>query len=179
MAPDPFPTDRMAGGQFEEFAPQVLIQDRLSSGGLPAVALASAADSTEVVQVSETVFQAMRDGDGTVIVAHLSMDALAAVDEILLNLRENPDLTLAMLSFNWGVETVPMDYAEWDRADLLSVIYSSPLSKSILLDPGNRISGVEVSGGSAVVTWTLCGEEWPMALVLEDGIWLVSDLEDF
>jgi len=146
---------------------------------LAVTAIAPASDSTEVLSVADTVFIAMQEADGEIIAAHLSYSALLEIDGILANLLEYPDLTLTMLSFNWGVETVPLDYAEWNRADLLSVIYSSPLSRSILLDPGNARSGIELSGSTATVTWTLRGEEWPMVLVREDGSWKVRDLEDF
>jgi hypothetical protein len=146
---------------------------------IPAAALASAADSTAAADVSVEVFSAMQEADGAAIVACLSLGALAELDGILQNLRENPDLTLAMLSFNWGVETVPTNYDEWGYGDLLSVIYSSTFSKSILLDTTNSLTEVTVAGDTAVALWSLCGEDWPMVLVLEDGEWKVDDIEDF
>jgi hypothetical protein len=146
---------------------------------LPVAALASGADSTAAADVALEVFSAMQAADGTALVAHLSLGALAELDGILQNLRENPDLTLAMLSFNWGVETVPTNYGEWGYGDLLSVIYSSTFSKSILLDTTNSLTEISVSGDTAVAMWSLCGEDWPMVLVLEDGEWKVDDIEDF
>jgi hypothetical protein len=146
---------------------------------LSTISWSSPPDSTEAVTVAETVFLAMQEGNGEIIIANLSDAALLEVDEILANLLEYPDLTLAMLSFNWGVETVPLDYVEWSNDDLLSAIYSSPLSRSILLDSDNTRSGFQLSGSAATVTWILSGEEWSMTLAHENGSWKVCNLEEF
>ncbi len=136
-------------------------------------------DSLEVLGVAEAVFEAMLEGKGNVIAEHLSVSALGDMEEILVNLREYPDLTLAMLNFNWGVEVIDMDVSEWTAGDLLGAIFSSPLSREVLYDPMSGETYLEISGDSANVIWMILGEEWPMMFVREDGAWKVSEIEYF
>jgi hypothetical protein len=136
-------------------------------------------DSLEVLGVAETVFDAMLEGKGNVIAEHLSVSAMGDMEEILVNLREYPDLTLAMLNFNWGVEVIDMDVSEWNAGDLLSAIFSSPLSREVLYDPMPGETFLEISGDSANVIWMIRGEEWPMMLVRENGAWKVNEIEYF
>jgi len=140
---------------------------------------AQTADSLEVLGVAEAVFGAMLEGEGNVIAEHLSASALGDMEEILANLREYPDLTLAMLNFNWGVEVIDMDVTEWNAGDLLSAIFSSPLSREVLYDPVSGDTFLEISGDSANVIWMIRGEEWPMMLVRESGVWKVNEIEYF
>jgi len=140
---------------------------------------AQTTDSLEVLGVAEAVFDAMLEGEGSLIAEHLSVSALGDMEDILTNLREYPDLTLAMLNFNWGVEVIEMDVTEWQAGDLLSAIFTSPLSRDVLYDPTPGDTFLEISGDSANVIWMIRGEEWPMMLVREGGVWKVSEIEYF
>ena len=138
---------------------------------------AETTDSLEVLGVAETVFDAMLEGEGNVIAEHLSLSALGDMEEILISLQEYPDPTFAMLNFNWGVEVIDMDVSEWNAGDLLSVIFSSPLSREVLYDPVPGEVFLEISGDSANVIRMINGEEWPMTLVREDELWKVNEIE--
>ena len=136
-------------------------------------------DSNSAPMVAETVFTALIDGNGDVIAANLSTCALADVQEILDNLRTSPDLTLAMLNFNWGVEHIEGDIAEWDEGDLLTAVFSSSLFRDLLAGSQTDPAEFEITGDSATVIWTVREEEWLMVLVLEQDQWKVSDIEGF
>ncbi len=125
-------------------------------------------------QVVNKLFSGVQNGDGDAVVSCLSAEALAGIDEGLVEIKANPEETAGM-AVMFGIEITADEVANLTAARAISLLLTSEMLAAEMPDFSTVVVGTAViDGETATVPVTMDGETEDMELVLEDGSWKIG-----
>ncbi len=125
-------------------------------------------------QVVQKLLDGVEAGDGDAVVGCLSAEALAGIDEFLVELKADPEGTAAM-AVMMGVEITPDEVTELTAAKVVTILLSSEMVTAEMPDlSAVEIGAAVIDGDVATVPVTMDGETEDIELILEDGNWKIG-----
>jgi hypothetical protein len=124
------------------------------------------------------MFEALRDGDGALVVGYMSSGALEELGNRLDTLKTDPETASAQLAL-MGIRIDAAEIPGMTAAQFAEILFSSPMITGITASGDVSVGEVTHHGDSATVevTSTFTGEPSThlVELVLEDGAWKVTN----
>ena len=125
-------------------------------------------------QVVKKLLDGVQAGDGDVVVSCLSTEALTGLDEMLVELKADPEGTAAM-AVMMGVEITPEEVTELTAAKVITILLGSEMVTADMPDfSAVEIGAAVIDGETATVPVTMDGETEEIELILENGNWKIG-----
>jgi len=125
-------------------------------------------------QVVTKLLNGVLNADGDAVVSCLSAEAVAGIDEMLVEIKADPEGTAAM-AVMMGIEVTPEEVADITAGKALTLLLGSELVTAEIPDlAGFEVGAAVIDGETASVPVTVDGESNDVQLILEDGSWKIA-----
>ena len=125
-------------------------------------------------QVVQKLFDGVQNGDGDAVVGCLSAEALAGIDEAIVEFKADPEGTAAM-AVMMGIEITADEVSDLTAAKVITILLSSEMITAEMPDFSTiEIGAAVIDGETATVPVTMDGDTEDIELILEDGNWKIG-----
>lgn len=125
-------------------------------------------------QVVTKLMNGVANADGDAVVACMSAEAVAGIDEMLVEIKADPEGTAGM-AVMLGITITPEEVSDLTAGKAITLLLGSEMVTAEMPDlSAIEIGAAVIDGETATVPVTMDGETEDIDLILEDGSWKIA-----